>query len=595
MNIKDVLFAYSLSILLLSSALLVASMTQAQAPEELTGELIYNDTLQKVEDARKRGALKKVISNLYVKGAGECRDSGAYYYAIEFFEAALREDPDNAHAHRVYGDYLMGYRGLYEQAGTHYFRALEIIDEYPKAFDDTFRESLYRSIQIWHRDGKDGVPLLKNYSKKDYSIYFEPFIDYSKVTIDNLDHKLILVERRISAERLFRLRIVGEEDFDGKLLEANGKDFSFFESLTRRAERFEAGGTFLLRFGNEYLPYFRFKWWNGKIDSTNINPETLEDLKGEFDGYSVTAGKNFFVWHNLDMNLEATLQDRKIISRDPGNDDARIATEENASPDVDVQSIFTHYFGTNTLKLTLGTSFRTIDRVEASGTKFSDSENSQRASLRLSLFGIAAEKDNPTRFRGRRSTHYELSLRRRERDFEAGVDFAVLPQDGRVDVIASGTSYYTFEPSLSLEYFGLIGGHLDLIFNYNSITLKYKSDAQLDFLVAPPNIRRTQVEIAGRYEAHQFKVLPTWVFVYNLYEDTFTEGIEFLSVGVPLSFTTGEKAGVFTRFDAGVLLDTQWVIKPGLRVIPTIQGEYAWYPELERSDWGFFAKCILRY
>ena len=81
----------------------------------------------------------------------------------------------NARAHIRYADYLMGYRGLYEYASPHYYAAIEAINKNPDSYDDAFRRQLERSMQIMHRDGKDGVPLV---TSKNFSVFVSGEIEY---------------------------------------------------------------------------------------------------------------------------------------------------------------------------------------------------------------------------------------------------------------------------------------------------------------------------------------------------------------------------------------------------------------------------------
>ena len=100
---------------------------------------------------------------------------------------------------------------------------------------------------------------------------------------------------------------------------------------------------------------------------------------------------------------------------------------------------------------------------------------------------------------------------------------------------------------------------------------------------------------SGTYDAFKLGIIPTWVFVYELYEEDFESGIEFLSVGLPISYTIGEEEGSYSRINVALELDNQWVNHFGLRFQPKIGVDYAYYPEINRDDWGVFAKCQLRY
>ena len=91
--------------------------------EEIT---IYAKAQQVVKKAYSAGKLEDEISDIYLLWAGKARDQSEHISVRKLFEAALQANPGNIRGHRLYGDYLMGYRGanngLYEQAAHHYFQ-----------------------------------------------------------------------------------------------------------------------------------------------------------------------------------------------------------------------------------------------------------------------------------------------------------------------------------------------------------------------------------------------------------------------------------------------------------------------------------------
>ena len=542
------------------------------------GETIYDESLHALEDGRSQGLPARELSNIALKGAGQCRDEGSYYYALELFEIAIDEDPTNAYVYRVYADYLMGYRGLYEQAGTKYFLAKELVELDPASYDETFKKALIRSLQIWHRDGKDGIPLFDNYSSDDFSIFFTPAIEVRKSSRDQLEPlNLFEFQRRHEG---FNDKTIDTITNDPMLDAAAKERFiaserarraAISERQIRRLSLVEKTGRVRLRFGNENVPYFDLRWTKVDIDPNIVDVETFDEADGVFKGVFLEIGKNYMLSHSLDLNLKATLIDREITGESPFDSSIRVSKEESGDHDFDLQSTFTYFFSTNTLKITLGTAFVDIDRTEEGGDKFSDSANSQRMILRLSQFKTPDETENPTRFRGRRSNHYELGFQRVERDFEGA------------------TSYFDLKPNFSMEYLGLIDGHLDLAFNYSWLTRRYKSDVEITPLIPTP------FNIKGRYDVHQFGLIPTWVMIYDLYQDSFTRGIEFLSMSAPISYALDEKAGDYTRFNAGLKAESQIVLWNGFRLNPILEGDFAYYPELNRNDWGFFVKCKFSY
>ncbi len=541
------------------------------------GEIEYDNTMDAVEIGKERGLVPREISNIYLGGAGKCRDEGSGEYAVALFEAAIETDPTNGYAYRIYGDYLAGYRGLFEQAAAKYYRAVELVEADPEAYDDDFVLVLNRSLKILHRDRKDGIPIYNNYATNGFSLFYEQSIEFRKPSIDEDDHLTFLdlqqrslntglpsINEGITFFTARRDNALTQADFDtaqeriDSLQGQKSRLLDFAKHAPRRREEAIYEGKLLLRFNNEELPYFRLTWTEVDIDTINFNTEDpRETFDGEFRGLSLLVGKNYYINGRTDLNLEATLSNREVTSRDRRRD-FDVTTEEFKT--IDINAVLTQYFGTNTLKLTAGNMSGEVDRTEVGNVLFDDRVNQQRISLRLSMFKKPIETENPTRFRGRRSDHYEIGLQRRERAFK------------------TETIRFDYKPNLTAEFLGLRGGHLDILFNYNSQYRRFLSSFR-----------------DGNYDAHEFLVKPTWVFVYDLYNNSFTEGTEFLALGFPLRVILGDKDGDYTRVTAGMELEQQWVSKIGIRFEPKVGFEYTRYPDISKSDWGIFAKGTLRF
>ncbi len=537
-----------------------------------SGEILYNKTMQLAEKQRKIANPPRDISNLLLKGAGDCRDKGEHKYALKLFKDAIAEDPVNAHAYRIYGDFLMGYRGQYEKAATQYTRASKLLEESPDSYDDKFKKSLARSIKIHHRDGKDGLPIL---TTKKFSVYLDGAISYNEPSM-NSEEPLAMFEHQLSANNQIDIRndnilndpspALSTAAKNGRIAENNKLRNLIPTQLARRREEVEYESKVLLRFKNDKLPYFRFKWSQKDINTINVNPENPQQRwDGIFKGVSLLAGKNYILKDDLDLNLEAEISDR-VISTDDSIIDNQVSRED--SDVLDVTAKFQHYFDINTMALTIGGTWAEIGRIDGRTPAVQDSLNSQRIALRYSFYKPPEETENPARFRGRRSDHYEIGFKRTERAFN----------EDRLGNILDDNTQYTYEPHISAEYLGMINGHLDLLIRGKMYQRAYSQSFK-----------------QGTFEAYEIEFTPKWIFIYDLYENDFISGHEFLSLALPIQLTIDEQLGSYTRINTGLELEDQWVTKGGIRFQPTLSIDYAYYPHIQREDWGVFAKCALRY
>ncbi len=532
--------------------------------ETLTpGEILYNKTIQLVEKQRDIASPRRDISNLLLKGAGDCRDKGEHKYALKLFKDAIAEDPKNAHAFRIYGDFLMGYRGQYEKAATQYTRSSELLKELPDSYDDKFKKSLARSIKIHHRDGKDGIPVIE---AKTFSIYWDAAVSYLEPSV-NSEEPLAMFEQQLSANNQINRRnneIINDPNpavsaaIKNSRIAANERIREKIPTqLARRREEVQYESSVLLRFANEDLPYFRLSWATKYINTINVDPEdTRIRWDGNFIGKYALVGKNYILSDDNDLKLEAEYSERRLMTDSPSNHEV---SREIANV-LDVTAQFIHYFDINTLRLTLGSLSADIDRSESRDPVIDDAFNSQRVSLRLSFYKPPEETENPSRFRGRRSDHIEIGFKRSEREFHRE------------------TFQYTYEPHISYEMLGLVNGHLDLLFKGKAYQRRY-----------------TDTFKKGTYNAYEIGFTPTWFFIYDLYENDFESGHEYLTLGLPIQITFDEQLSSYSRVNAGLKLEDQWVTDAGVRFEPTLSVDYAYYPHIHRDDWGVFAKCVLRY
>lgn len=584
--------------------------------DDLSAEEINANTLAEAQAGRDAGASAQERSAILLAGAGKCRDKGAYDYANALFDAAIQEDPENAIARRIYGDYLIGYRGLYELAAEQYRIAQELIDANPGLYDEQFRAAFHRSVRILHRDGTDGIPLIET---PKLSLYLQPSYEFRKMSVNHEDHLAMFEELRkiqtfmggltIQDRNLEQLlvanggvvsnvfEVIDTDPFGNPVtifslqnmnrqrrMAVVGGDFMTLSNnsttqqtlsphqinkriaqrLPRRAVREEYSGELLLRFANPKAPYFRLAYSEIDLKPSNVresNP-TVE-WEGDIDSLSILAGKNFMLSPFADLKVElkfsdssSEMEDRLLRKTNPGVD-SRMNFED--SDTVDADAVLSRYMGSNVLRLSAGGSWQDIERREQGGSHFDDHATRYRTTVRYSMFNPTGKWENPGRYRGRRSDHVEIGFQSYERYY------------------STAEVLHDVKPHISLERLGLLGGNLDLVCSANALFREYTRGMHAAF------------------DAHQVGITPTWVFIYRLYDETFVKGIEHLSVGFPNTFTVDDKDGEFTRFTTSVKVENQWVTGSKIRIVPTLTVDYAYYPEMERDDWGIFAKCVLRY
>jgi len=628
-----------------------------------TAEAVYEAAWAQAEELLLTGGSSRQRSDVLLQGAATCRDLGANGYALELFEASVEADPENANAHRVYADYLMGYRGLYEQAAYHYYEALERVRRAPETYSADFKRSLERSMQILHRDGGDGMPLR---TTRSVSIFAESTVGYRDGAVNPLAVSAgdgSLISQQLKTESFLDTTVRQELEqgvsffndaihqnekgiaffndavaanneglrFFGQKLRANHQGVLFFEELIaahpgdpqvpewqaaadalrgeraqnalrvaeirnekkqnlskvstiqqekaqneqelaetlaeqqalpsqidavqkkiprRTQDRFHSGGV-LLRFGPPALPHIRLSWENVDGEDADIDPHNLDNtFARRFERYAVGLGKHYLLAGKWDLALGLELASTELTFHDPLNE-TKLA-EEDATHYLGNASLVYHA-GFNTYRLNVGGGYAAIEN-EASGD---DASSRANISLRVSMFPTPAEIRNTGRYKGRRSTHWELGFIRTERAFKSDV---VPTVDEKV-----------YRPFLSYAALGLWGGKLDLGVVY---------DWRRQEISSGPT--------AGKFEGHQLTVQPTWVPVFRLYDNDFWSGLEHLTVGLPVGGFIGD--GDFDRLTAGLRMQARYVTPFRVAVTPSVTVDYTYYPVLNEDDWGAYLK-----
>ena len=486
---------------------------------------------------------------------------------------AVEEDPSNAHAHRVYGDYLMGYRGarggLYEYAAYHYHQAQQILEQHDsteldeaKAIPEEAwvyeRKRLKRAFDIQNRDGKDGVVL---YRSEDFSLSLELSGEYAQ---ESPDPWAMLNQERTIAE--FVNRYYPSIPYWIDFVESAPED------LPRRQETKKFTGILGLRFGNPKLPYIRFTGEQVETDESGIDfNEAGNDLgpvftESKFKRAAITIGKNGILPYEIDWNTELEIDWRSNESYNPVN---KWQVEKEDTNAFIFRSALSKSANNRVLKVTFGGSLLEIDN-NSSGD---DAGNSQNIAFRYSSYAGPTENfEVSKRFRGRRSTHFEAGVRRTERIYKASKN--PLPDSHPGNYPSRERFYYPF---FTYEEFGLMAGDLDLLFKYRYIDRKF--------------VHHDIEELKeGTFHFHEFTLTPTWVSVYELYDYEVTTGLEHATVSLPLEVVFGD--GEYDRVNLGLTWFTRWVFKDfGLDA--SLSVDYNYYTASHYDDWGGFFKVSL--
>ena len=461
---------------------------------------IYNKAMEAVKDAKNSGQTNKEISDIYIYYAGRSRDAGHHVYAEKLFKTALEIDPTNARGHRIYGDYLMGYRGTggqYEYASYHYYQAQKLLDkqnpgniesEESSEEDDLDAEQkrLSRSIDIMYRDGKNGIALHR-------SDKFSTFLTLSTAYKKNTPSTMSVLAMQNRIEGLRDDTLANDAVLD-RLLVANGGqvtnkdetiDFidlnndgiaeavsindlqqrnsevreplnAFLENasrfLTFRQETKVFKASLLTRFGNPSLPYFRITTERVEIDKSGYVLANIDDsaahvlnpilTEGIFKRTAITVGKNGFLPYTIDWNTELEVDLRTNKSENPLT---KNEVEKEDTSLITGRLVFAKFFPHQVLKLNLGGSLVEVNNNGDSD----DTGNEANASIRYSIFP-EPEKNIETneRFRGRRSSHFEGGIQRKERIFKRSFFTNSLQRNS-----AAKQTFY--EPFFTYEEFGL--------------------------------------------------------------------------------------------------------------------------------------------
>ena len=526
---------------------LIASWVElSETKTQEASSQIFKQAVLEVTPIREEDPIK--ASKLFFRAAGFCRDMNDVRHAITLFELAIKANPDDPHFRRIYGDYLIGYRGLEEQAWGQFHKARKLSKTYPNLVRDDFGPTLDRSIHIFRRDTNDGVHTFER-NRSDGTLLFEN--DSLTITggVDTLYKKTAKDALDLSTDYFRAVGFYNEEGYLGGLSNLGELD----KNLERQLRSSETLASLLFRTPNANLPAVRLSYFNVSTFESGLNVDGINRPFDRIDDSAALELEKTFIIKN-DLFLEGDLG---LVYQN---------TQNRFESYID-DDYFLYLFAALNLRKEWGTS-NGIIRLNAGGAYRRDLFNfeaypihEQSVSLRNSSFFEDPMKNVARqRYRGRRSSHQEIGLRRAERRYESSSNPTVKEENW---------SFF-----VSNEELGLADGVWDL---YTTYTYRER------------NLSAGTGE--GSYSIHQFSVEPMWVPVYKLYDNDFTSGWEFVTVGFPVSINSDE--GPYDRIRGGVTLKGQHVFPNKLTIGISVGVEYAHYTQVNERDLGGFIRLSI--
>ncbi|MGK0464506.1 MAG: tetratricopeptide (TPR) repeat protein [Lentimonas sp.] len=533
----------------LDSKALIANWTElSETRTQQAGAQIFEQAISELTPIQDEDPEK--AAELFFKAAEFCRDINDVKHAITLFDLAIDLNPEDPHFRRVYGDYLIGYRGLEEQAWAQFYKARELAKTYPEKVNDEFRATLNRSIHIFRRDTRDGVLTFER-NRSDGALIFEDEnititggfeTSYRKIAKDPLD---------LSTDYY---RALSFYDQQGYLVGLPGDDLNALDrKLDRQLEASETLVSFLFRTPNANLPSVRLSYFNSYAFESSLNFDGLDDPYDSVNDLVALEFEKTFVIAN-DLFLEGDLGFLYL------NQQGRNTT----LPD----------FADHSLALRAGLNFRkewgTSDGIVSLnvGGDYSrdlyDFEaypiHQQGISLRnFSFLEEPSANENRQRFRGRRTSSQEIGFGRAER------------REGSPDAKEENWRFF-----VANEELGLVDGIWDI---YTSYTYRERNLSDVNYG-------------DGSYSVHEFSVEPIWVPVFELYDNDFVSGWEFVTVGFPVSVSKDD--GPFDSVVGGITFGGQYVVSQAKLTLGfSIGVEYAHYTEVDEEDLGGFIRLSI--
>jgi len=522
----------------------------AQQRTQKAAKQIYEEAMS-AADSEMMEENPEEVTRLLFRAAELCRDLNDVRHAITLFERAIELNPENPHYRRVYGDYLIGYRGLEEQAWAQLYRAKELAKKYPEKANEEFVNTLNRSIHIFRRDTRDGVLTFERNRSDGALIYEDENIvitggldtRYGKVAKDALD---------LSTDYYRAVDFFNVEEYLGNPTVSGINEID--RVIDRQVEVSETLASFLFRTANANLPAVRLSYFNSYTFESSLN---FDDVDRAFDrvddSVTLELEKTFVLANDLFLEGDIVLG---YVNQQIRNKPTFTDVEDHALRLVPALNLRKEWGTSNgVVSLNIG-SFYSKNLYDFEAYPIHE----QAISLRnFSFLEEPSGNETRDRFRGRRTSSQTIGLIRSER------------REGSPDSAEENWRFF-----VANEELGLANGKWDI---YTTYTYRERILSDVNYG-------------DGSYSLHQFSIEPLWVPIFDLYENDFVDGWEFVTVGFPIEINKDD--GPYDSVVGGITCSGQYVVSQAKLTLGISAGiEYAHYTEVDEEDLGGFIRLSI--
>lgn len=520
--------------ILLPGTAMAAANSQPKTEQKTSRKKPYAEAYKQLREARAAKESKLGISDIALYWATKYRNGDDQKGAVRFFKLAVKIDPQNFAAHRIFGDYLQGYLGRSAFANRQYQKALEIYKAHPKKYTRHQKQMLERSISILYRDAGSVNPLIRSYG------YGIPALRTNLFTVfvgGNVAY------RTTPPYELAQLTIRDQA------LQNNPSLIDHIDNdMIRDNEIFRQGYRAFIRPMNPWLPYVQFSYKHARTNEQRFDPNTFGfDDQGSHDA-KIELGETAPLTPHFDLMGAVTTDWRNasLFENDGAISGKVLLSDEHQAIYGGTLAVVNHA-GLNTTRLTFSGNYGDIHN------RYSSDDSSYSTGVDFffdhHLRHSGSEVTASERYVGRRSRYFEASFRQFTRNYRSS---------------SSPTSSET-EQKISLTYaeLALFRNKLDLVGNYNYTRWKEKKTSE-----------------PGVYIFQQLEFEPTYIAVYKDYSNSFTTGLEDLKISFPVKYTYGYR---YRHLDAGIGISPR-IVLPYVGINLDLEATYRRYTHIDKND-----------